>query len=382
VQVIAPTLSLPLRVTDLRALPTQEREDEAQRLAEKEAQHPFNLAQGPLLSIHLLHMDAQESLLLVTMHHIISDGWSLGVLAHELAVLYDAYAAGEPSPLPELHIQYADFAHWQRQWRDNVVMDAQLAYWQEQLRDPLPALELPTDRPRRAALTLRTAHHSLVLPGKLSEALKGLSHRDGSTLFMTLVAAFKILLYGYTGQEDLCVATLIANRNRHATEDVIGLFVNTVILRTDLSGNPTSWEVLRRVRATTLAAYAHQDLPFEDLVQTLERERDLKRTSLCQVMVILQNAMLRPLQRTARALHFQEADLGMLMPPMVATTFDLVFMVRDRPEGLAVSCIYKADLFDAATIEDMLVEFQNVLDGLIVQPEQPLSTFRARLGFA
>jgi amino acid adenylation domain-containing protein len=382
VQVIAPSLRLPLVVTDLRALPTRECEDEAQRLAEAEAQHPFDLAQGPLLRLHLLHMDEQESLLLVTMHHIISDGWSLGVLAHELAVLYDAYSAGEPSPLPELRMQYADFAHWQRQRRDNVVMDAQLAYWQEQLRDPLPALELPTDRPRRAALTLRTAHQSLALPGTLSEALKGLTQRDGSTLFMTLVTAFKILLYGYAGQEDLRVATLIANRNRRATEDVIGLFVNTVILRTDLSGDPTYWEVLQRVRATTLAAYAHQDLPFEDLAQTLERERDLKRTSLCQVMVILQNAMLRPLQRTARALHFQEADLGMLMPLTVATTFDLVFMVRDRPQGLAVSCIYKADLFDAATIEDMLAEFQHILDGLIVQPEQRLSTFRARLGFA
>jgi amino acid adenylation domain-containing protein len=382
VQVTAPTLSLSLTVADLRPLPTHEREDEAQRLAEEEAQHPFNLEHGPLLRMRLLHMDQQESLLLVTMHHIISDGWSLGVLAHELAVLYDAYSAGEPSPLPELRIHYADFAHWQRQWRDNVLMQAQLAYWQAQLRHPLPALELPTDRPRRAALTFRTARQRLVLPGTLSEALKGPSQRDGSTLFMKLVAAFNILLHGYTGQEDLRVATLIANRNRRETEGLIGLFVNTVILRTDLSGDPTCWEVLQRVRATTLAAYAHQDLPFEDLVQTLERERGLKRSSLCQVMFILQNAMLRPLQRTARTLNFCETDLGTLMPPMVATTFDLVFMVRDRPQGLAVSCIYKGDLFDAATIDRMLAEFQQVLDGLIVRPEQPLSTFRALRRFA
>jgi amino acid adenylation domain-containing protein len=377
VQVIAPTLSLPLMVTDLRALPAHARMDEAQRLAEAEALHPFELEHGPLLRICLLHMDTQESLLLVTMHHMISDGWSLGVLAHELAVLYDAYAAGELSPLPELRIQYADFAYWQRQWRDNILMAAQRAYWQVQLHEPLPALELPTDRSRKTALTLRTARQSLVLPRTLSDAVHGLSQRDGSTLFMTLVAAFNIVLHGYTGQEDLRVATLIANRNRRETEDMIGLFVNTVILRTDLSGNPTGREVLQRVRATTLAAYAHQDLPFEDLVQTLERERGLERTSLCQVMIILQNAMVRPLQRTARTLSFRETDLSTLMPPMVATTFDLVFMVRDRLEGLAVSCIYKADLFEAATIDRMLTGLQRVLEGLIAQPEQPLSTFRA-----
>ena len=187
VQIIAPTLSVPVTVVDLRALPMPERESEAQRLADAEARQPFDLEQGPLLRLHLLRMDEQEHLLLVTMHHIIGDGWSLGVLAHELAVLYDAFSANEPSPLPELRIQYADFAHWQRQWRDNGMMAAQLAYWQEQLRDPLPVLELPTDHPRGTALSFRTAHQTLVLPGKLSEALSGLSHRDGSTLFMTLV---------------------------------------------------------------------------------------------------------------------------------------------------------------------------------------------------
>ncbi len=199
---------------------------------------------------------------------------------------------------------------------------------------------------------------------------------------MRLVAALNILLYGYTGQEDLRLTTLIANRNRRETEEVIGLFVNTVILRTDLSGNPTAGEVLRRVRATTLAAYAHQDLPFEDLVQTLERQRGLKRTSLSQVMVILQNAMFRPLQGITRTLSFREADLSTLMPPMVATTFDVVFMVRAGSEGLTVSCIYKADLFDAERINRMLADFQLVLEHLVVQPEQPLSTFRALLSVA
>jgi amino acid adenylation domain-containing protein len=377
VQVIAPTMSVPVMVVDLRALPTPERESEAQRLADAEARQPFDLEQGPLLRLRLVYMDEQEHLLLVTMHHSIGDGWSFGVLAHELAVLYDAFSVNEPSPLPELRIQYADFAHWQRQWRNNVVMTAQLAYWQEQLRDPLSALELPTDHPRGAALSFRTARQTLGLPGQLSEALRGLSHRHGSTLFMTLVAAFKMLLYGYTGQEDLRVATLIANRNRRETEEVIGLFVNMVILRTDLRGDPTCGEVLQRVRATTLAAYAHQDLPFEDLVQTLERERGLKRSSLCQVMFILQNAMQRPLQRSARTLSFLETDLSIQMPLHVGTTFDVVLSLRERPQGLTVSAIYKQNLFDATTVARMLGDFQHVLECLIGELEQPLSTFRS-----
>jgi amino acid adenylation domain-containing protein len=377
VQVIAPTLSVPLTAVDLRALPTHEREGEAQRLAEEEVRQPFNLAQGPLLRLGLLHMDEQEYLLLVTMHHIIDDGWSMGVFAHELAVLYDAFSAGTPSPLPELSIQYADFAHWQRQWQRSEAMAAQLAYWQEQLREPLPVLKLPTDRPRGPALSFRTARQTLALSGELSEALKNLSHRDGSTLFMTLVAAFNMLLYGYTGQEDLRVATLIANRHRRETEELIGLLVNTVVLRTDLGGNPTCREVLQRVRATTLAAYAHQDLPFEDLVQSLERTRGLQRKSLCPAMIILQNAMLRPLQRSSHTLSFQEAEPSLMAQPMMATTFDIVLMLRERQQGLTGSCLYKTDLFDAATINRMLGDLQYVLERLTVEPEQLLSTFRS-----
>ncbi len=377
VQRIAPTLSVPLTVIDLRALPRGEREREAQRLVQDDARQSFNLSQGPLLRLRLLHTDEQEHLLIVTMHQIISDGWSKSVFAHELAVLYDACSAGEPSPLPELFIQYADFAHWQRQWQCRDVMAAQLAYWQQQLHDPLPVLELPRSRPRRAALSFRTGRQTLVLPEELSEALKRLGHREGSTLFMTVVAALKMLFYGYTGQEDLRVATLIANRTRRETEELIGLVVNTVILRTDLSGNPTGREVLQRVQATTLAAYAHQDLPFEHVVQTLERERGLKRTALCQVLVILQNARLRPLQRSARTLGFQEADPSLLVQSLVITTFDVILVLYERPEGLIVSCIYKTDLFDAATITGMLGDLRGVLERLIIQPERPLSAFRA-----
>jgi hypothetical protein len=372
--VIAPAMNLPLMAIDLRDLSPGECDAAVQQLGEKEARQPFSLAHGPLLRALMLRLGEQDHLLLITLHHIICDGWSLGVLAHELAVLYDAFAAGAASPLPELPIQYADFAHWQRQWQHDAVMRAQLAYWKTQLRDPLPALKLPTDHPRGGALGVRTARHTMVFPKELFEALKRLSQREGSTLFMTLVAAFKMLLYGYTGEEDLRVATLMANRNRRETAALIGLLVNTVILRTNLSGDPTGREVLQRVRATTLAAYAHQDLPFEDLVRTLERERGIKRTSLSQVMVIFQNAMVRPLQHETRTLSFLEVDPSLLGVPVVATTFDVILTLRDTADGLTASCIYKRDLFNDTTVTRLLTNFQCVLERLTVHPEQPLST--------
>jgi non-ribosomal peptide synthetase component F len=296
---------------------------------------------------------------------------------HELALLYDAFAAGKPSPLPVLPIQYADFASWQRQWRHNAVLAAQLVYWQEQLREPLPVVALPTDHPRGTALHLRTARQTLELPSALAGVLKDLSQQEGSTLFMTCIAAFKILLYGYTGQDDLCVATLVANRTRQETEGLIGLMANTVILRTNLDGNPTCREVLQRVRATTLAAYVHQDLPFEELVQTLERERNLQRTSLCQVLVIWQNAMLWPLQFAAQTLSFRAMEQSVIAPDVALTTFDSLWILRERPQGLTVTCLYKTDLFDVATISQMLDDFQYVLAGLSAQPEHVLARFRS-----
>src|SRR5262249_23308929 len=223
VQVIVSALHITLTVQDLRALPETERDDAAQRLVQEESRRPFNLTQGPLLRGCLLRLREQEHLLLVTLHHIICDGWSLGVLMHELAVLYDALAAGMPSPLPTLPIQYVDFAHWQRQWRHNAMLEAQLAYWQEQLRDPLPVLELPTDRARGTAIQVKTARQLVEPPSPLFKALKDGSRQEGSTLFMTCLAAFNMLLYVYTGQEDMRVAPLVANRTRRETEGVIGL---------------------------------------------------------------------------------------------------------------------------------------------------------------
>jgi amino acid adenylation domain-containing protein len=377
VQVIAPTLRMPLTVRDLRVLPVTEREGAAQRLVQEESRRPFDLPQGPLLRGYLLRLGEQQHRLFVMLHHIISDGWSLGVLMHELAILYDAFAAGVPSPLPALPIQYPDFAAWQRQWQHHAVMQAQLTYWKAQLHDPLPVLALPTDRPRKTGMALRTALQPLAFPRVLVEALQGLSQREGCTLFMTSLAAFKILLYGYTGQEDLCVATLVANRAQRETETLIGLFVNTMLLRTDLSGNPTQQEVLQRVRATTLAAYTHQDLPFEELLRTLEHERHLERTSLCQVMIIWQNAMVQPQQSSAQTLRFEAMEQSLVVPDVALTTFDIILTLRAKPQELTGTCLYKTDLFDAATINRMLNDFQDVLTCLSAQPEQVLTTWRS-----
>jgi non-ribosomal peptide synthetase component F len=379
VQVIAPSLRLALEVVDLCTLPVRERQSTARRLVRAEVQRSFDLARGPLLRGYLLRLDEQEHLLLLTMHHIISDGWSLGVLTQELAVLYDAGTAGDPSPLPALPLQYADFAYWQQQWQHNAELEAQLAYWQHQLRVPYPALELPTDRPRTpdALRFLYSARQPVVWPQRLVEALKRWSYREGSTLFMTLLAAFKILLYSYTRQEDLCVGSLIANRHRREIEGLIGLVVNTVILRTDLGGNPTCREVLQRVRATTLAAYAHQDLPFEVLVRSCEHESNRPRVSLCQVMLILQDAVRQLPQPSASSLRFLHTDPGIVELETMPTTFDIVFMLREGPQGLSGSCVYKPHLFDAATIQRLVDDFQQVLERISAVPEQPLAAFHA-----
>jgi amino acid adenylation domain-containing protein len=376
-QIIAPTVHMPLQVRDLRTVPEAEREGEAHRLMQEESHHPFDLSHGSLLRACILRLGEEDYILLVTLHHIISDGWSVSVLVQELAALYHTLAAGAPSRLPELPIQYADFALWQRQKRHAPKMEAQLVYWKERLHDPLPMLELPAARPRGTALSLRSARIPLALPEVLVEELKGLSREEGCTLFMTCLAAFKMLLYGYTGQEDLRVATLVANRARRETEGLIGLLANTVILRTDLGGNPTCREVLQRVRATTLAAYTHQDLPFEELARTLEGERNLHRTALCQVMIIWQDFPLPPPQDFAQTLRFQAMESSIVAPNMALTTFDIILILRERFQGVTGTCIYKTDLFDATTIHQMLDDFQGVLVGFNSQLGQAVATLRS-----
>ena len=267
-QVITPALKLRLTLIDLRDIvDATERETEAERIITEEVERPFDLAKGPLLRAHLLCLGTDEHLLLITIHHIVTDGWSTGILVKELTVLYEAFCNGNPSPLPELPIQYVDFAHWQSQWLQGEVLQQELSYWKERLKGAPEVTELLTDYPRPAVQNFQGASEPVVISKSLTEALKTLSKKQGVTLFMTLLAAFKTLLYRYSGQEDLVLGSPIAGRIRGDIENLIGLFINTLVLRTDLSGNPTFRELLRRVREVALDAYAHQEVPFEKLIE-------------------------------------------------------------------------------------------------------------------
>jgi hypothetical protein len=379
VQVIAPQLSVPLPFDDLRALSKSKKEAVARQLVEGELLHSFDLAQGPLFRARVVRLAEQEHLLLITMHQVICDGWSLGVLIDELAALYDAFSAQEPSPLAPPSTQYADFANWQRHWQSHPDVVAQLGYWREQLHDPLPMMELAPSRPGRTIDGFRTARREFALPASLSDAAKRFSHREGGTLFMALVAALKVLLHRYAGQDDLRVATNVANRNRPGSEGLIGPLVNTVILRTNLDGDPSPQEVMRRVRATTLAAFARQDLPFEELVETLERERAAGPVAPAQAMLLLQNAALRPMASSGHKLVFEEANPNMLLPLVTITTFDVILMLSESTGGLVGTCVYKPHLFGARMIDHLLRGFRKVLEHMVTQPERPISAIRVSL---
>jgi amino acid adenylation domain-containing protein len=355
-----------LPVIDLREASLEEREREATRLAIEEAEKPFDLARGPLLRVKLVRLSADDQLLLVTMHHIISDGWSIKVFIQEIGALYEAYCEGLESPLSELPIQYADFAVWQREWLQGEVLEEQLHYWKQQLAGSTTALELPTDKPRPAFKTFRGADVSLTLPKKLSRELMQLSRREGATLFMTLLAGFSCLLSRYSGQADILIGTPIANRTRAETEELIGFFVNTLVLRTELSGNPSFRELLRRVREVCLSAYAHQDLPFEKLVEELQPERSLSHSPLFQVLFHLQNAVTERLQLSGLTMSQLEIETK-------TAKFDLSLAMAESAEGLIGRLNYNTDLFDAATIRRMAEHFQRLLEAVVENPDEQVS---------
>src|SRR5215213_3050369 len=364
-QVISPALDAPLPVEDLSSLPGAEREEAVQRWVHEAAREPFDLERGPLFRAGLLRLSEEEHVLLVTMHHVVSDGWSMGVFWRELGALYEAFLRGEPSPLEEPPVQYADYALWQRQWLSGEVLEEQLGYWKEQLAE-LPVLELPTDHPRPAVQTHRGARRSLTLPGSLTEALRDLARREGSTLFMVLLGAFQVLLARYAGQEDIAIGTPIAGRTRAETEGLIGFFVNTLVMRTDLSGDPSFREVLSRVREVALGAYDHQDLPFEKLVEELQPERDLSRVPLSQVFFTLQNMPQEVLKLPNLALERHKVESG-------TVKYDLSFFLSEEEQGLKGRLVYNADLFDDDTIERMLSHLQTLLRGIVADPDQRLS---------
>ncbi|MEG4588312.1 amino acid adenylation domain-containing protein [Microcoleus sp. MOSTC5] len=363
VQVIHPTLNFALPVTDLRELPPAKREAEVQKLTAEAALQHFNLAKVPLLRANLLHLDSEEYILLLTLHHIVFDGWSIGVLLRELAALYEAFSTGKPSPLAELPIQYADFAVWQREWLGGDRARIDLAYWKQQLEGAPPLLELPTDRPRPPVQTYRGAKHSFLLSKALTEALNSLSRKENVTLFMTLLAAFKTLLYRYTGQADIVVGAPIANRNRAEIQGLIGFFVNTLVLRTDLSDTPTFRELLARIREVTLEAYAHQELPLEQLMEELQPQRDLSYNPLFQVSLVLQNAPL-PIQ------HLPGMTLTVLEVDNQTSKFDLTLNLEEKPDGISALFEYSTDLFDAATIGRMAGHFQTLLEEMSANPDR------------
>ena len=349
-----------------RYFPLPNSESEIQSFLVQEGQQPFDLAEVGLFRTKLLRLDAEESILIITMHHIIFDGWSAGVLIREVAALYKAFLTGEPSPLPELTIQYVDYAYWQREWLKGEILESQLAYWKQQLGGNLPVLNLPTDYPRPTVSTFRGARQTLVLPEVLRGGIKELSQQEGVTLFMILLAAFKTLLFRYTHQDDILVGSPIANRNLAEIQGIIGFFVNTLVLRSNLSGNPCFKELLKRIRRVALDAYSHQDLPFEKLVEEVQPDRSLSHTPLFQVMFALQNFPMPNLEVAGLNLQVQEVETG-------TAKFDLTLFVEDRGRELVAIFEYNTDLFKATTITRMLGHFQTLLEGIVANPNQRLS---------
>ncbi len=366
VQVIAPELSLDVPLIDLSEHPPAKREAETERLLLEAAQHSFNLERGPLLHSKLLRLAPERHILALTMHHIISDGWSVGVLQRELHSLYEAFSQGHASPLPPLPTQYAEFAAWQQNHLRGKTLERQLRYWRKQLGDAPPPLELPTDHPRPPTQTYNGRRYDLTIPTATVAALKALSQEMKASLFMSLLAAFKTLLYRYTGQTDLLVGTPIANRNRTEIEPLIGFFVNTLVLRTDLSGNPTFRDLLKQVWGVCLDAYSYQDVPFEKLVAELQDERDLSRSPFFQVTLALQNASTSVVELPNLKLYFDITHNG-------TAKFDLLLNLQETEAGLEGYFVYNSDLFDEATIERLAGHYQTLLAGIVADPDRPIS---------
>ncbi|WP_201376287.1 non-ribosomal peptide synthase/polyketide synthase [Ktedonobacter robiniae] len=370
-QIVHPISRLALPVIDLQGLSVEERLSVASRLAQQESDQPCDLTRGPLLRTSLVRLAAQDQVVLLTMHHIITDGWSNDIFYRELMALYHSSVTGEAAQLAPLPVQYADFASWQRQWFQQDVIEAQLAYWKRQLADVVP-LNLPTDHPRPSIQTYRGAQRALLLPPSLGQQLSALSQREDVTLFMLLLTAFQVLLARYSGQTDICVGTPIANRTRAELEGLIGFFVNTLVLRADLSGDPTFREALHQGREVALGAYSHQDVPFEQLVDVLQPERDLSISPLFQAMFVMQQDMTATQHAPGHEEPREAGVSGALDVEHTTTKFDLSLFVSVRETGLYCGIEYCRDLFEPATIGRMLEHWQILLEGIVAQPEQPI----------
>lgn len=366
IQKISPQLTCDLPIINFEHLSGKNWESEVKAFAGESAKKPFNLAKGLLVRTTLVRLSPEEHVLLVTMHHIVTDGWSCGVFLRELSTLYAAFSQSQPSPLPKLPIQYADFAVWQRDRIQGEFLATQLNYWQQQLSGDLPILQLPTDRPRPAVTSYNGAKQYFQVSKTCTEALRQLSQQADATLFMSLLAAFNILLYRYTDQEDIIIGSPIANRNRAELEGMLGLFVNTLVLRNRLNGNPSFLELLHRVREVTLDAYAHQDLPFEMLVEKLQPERDLSRNPLYEVMFVLQNTPNSAQEVSDLTLRTVEFDSG-------TAQLDIFLSMSESPQGLTGCLEYNTDIFDSTTITQFINHFQTLLENIVANPDQHLS---------
>ena len=352
---------------DLRNVPAAQRETEAQLLLTNEARKSFNVEGGPLFRATLLLLSAEEHILLLTMHHIISDGWSITVLVRELIELYEAFAANKPATLPDVSVQYVDFAIWHRQWLQGDVLEKSVSYWKEKLAGAPSLLELPTDRPRPPSQSFSGARQAIVIRRDLTESLRALAEQQNATLFMVLLAAFKVLLFRHAGQEDIVIGVPIAGRSKPELENEIGLFVNMLALRTDLAGNPTFRELLVRVRDAAVGAYEHQDLPFEKLVEVMQPERDTSYSPLFQVMFHLANVGTPSFNMPGLTLTPLDADTG-------TSKFDLTLDLSETPAGLKGWFDYSTDLFDHVTIERLTERFQVLLEAAVADPETPISS--------
>ncbi|MBV9773203.1 MAG: AMP-binding protein, partial [Gemmatimonadetes bacterium] len=365
VQVIRPAELATIPVVDLCGLPGDERERTVLRLAREEMARAFDLARGPLLRATLLRPGEEEWALLFTLHHVVSDGWSMGVLVREISALYEAFAAGRPSPLPEPQLQYADFAVWQRGWLAGEVLEAQLAYWREHLAGAPPLLEIPTDHPRPLVASDRAEQRTVALSPEASQALRALAHRQGATLFITLLTVWQTLLSRWSGQDDVVVGTPVAGRGRLELEELIGFFVNMLVVRTRLEGRPTFRELVGRVREGVLGAQSHQDLPFERLVDELHVERSLDRAPLFQALFALLGE-----SRGDGRLSLGEVQVYPLHSGETTAKFDLSLTMQEGGERLVGSLVYRADLFEGATIERMLQHFRILADQLAADPDR------------
>src|ERR1700733_10874935 len=362
-QVIDPAVPVVLDLMDLSELEGGEQEGEVARLAQESVARRFDLEAGPLLRVELLRLGSAEHVVLLSMHHIVSDGWSMGVLIEEIGRLYAGYASGIPVELKPLTVQYPDYALWQRNWLKDEVLEVQKAYWRKQMEGASQVLELPTDHVRPMVQSYRGAHHPVALSKELSTTLEQLARAEGATLFMVLLSAFQVLLSRWSGQEDVVGGSPMSRRTQAETEGLIGFFVNTLALRAEISGEHSFRTLLGQVRERTLSAYEHQDLPFEQVVEMLEPERDMSRQPVFQVMFVLQNA-------PRGVLELPGLKLSVMGGEQATAKFDLELSVSATEEGLRGSLEYATDLFEAATMKRFVEQYERVLSAVAANPEQ------------